>query len=124
MKQFSLEEFKKNPQRKVVTRSGMPVRILCTDAVGRSPIVGLINFCDKEVVDQFMENGSWFNNGVNYDRDLFFAPEKKEGWVSVYRNERGAIFFSTPYSTKEEALDALYDDKDTRIDTIKVEWEE
>lgn len=124
MKQFSLEEFEKNPNRKVVTRDGHSVRIVCTDAVGRSPIVGLINFGDKDVVDQFMENGSWFNNGVNYDRDLFFAPEKKEGWVSVYRNERGAIFFSTPYSTKEEALDALYDDKDTRIDTIKVEWEE
>lgn len=28
MKQFSLEEYLKNPQRKVITREGLPVRII------------------------------------------------------------------------------------------------
>ena len=31
MKQFSLEEYLKNPKRKVITRGGRPVRIICTD---------------------------------------------------------------------------------------------
>ena len=42
MKQFSLEEFKKNPNRKVVTRDGKQVRIICTDADRKNPIVALV----------------------------------------------------------------------------------
>lgn len=124
MEDFSLQEFLKNPSRKVVTRTGKPVRIVCTDVRGEFPVVGVIYYNDeKDIVDSFTENGKWTNE-CKSDLDLFFAPEKRIGWINVYRNERGAIFFSTPYSTKEETLDELYDDKDTRIDTIKVEWEE
>ena len=32
MKEFNLEEFKKNPSQKVITRDGRDVRIVCTDA--------------------------------------------------------------------------------------------
>ena len=124
MKPFSLEEFKKNPSRKVVTREGHSVRILCTDAKGDYPVVALVKKSENtDDVHIFRENGLYLE-GHEVNVDLFFAPEKKEGWVSVYRNVRGAIFFSTTYSTKEEAIDALYDDEDKRIDTIKVEWEE
>ena len=124
MKQFSLEEFKKNPNRKVVTKKGRPVRIICTDAVRRYPIIALVKFNKEEELNSYLPDGRWSFANENGDMNLFFAPEKKSGWVSVYRNERGSIFFSTPYPTKEEAIDALYDDKDTRIDTIKVTWEE
>lgn len=31
MKQFSLEEYIKNPSRKIVTRDGKEARIVCTD---------------------------------------------------------------------------------------------
>lgn len=31
MKQFNLEEYQKNPNRKVITRDGRNVRIICTD---------------------------------------------------------------------------------------------
>ena len=34
MKQFNLEEYKKNPNRKVITRDGKSVRIVCTDMIG------------------------------------------------------------------------------------------
>lgn len=124
MKPFNLQEYLANPSRKVVTRSGNPVRIICTDAKYEYPIVGLVELRENdEDTCNFKEDGT-FLDGYTHERDLFFSPGKREGWVSVYRNVRGAIFFSTPYSTKEEALDALYDDTDTRIDTIKVEWEE
>ena len=36
MKQFNLEEYKKNPNRKVITRDGKSVRIVCTDMIGTS----------------------------------------------------------------------------------------
>ena len=123
MKQFSLNEYLANPSRKVVTRYGRPVRIICTDAKGNYPVIGLVLSKEVEDPNSYTENGVYLNDNES-SSDLFFAPEKKEGWVSVYRNVRGNIFFNSPYRTKEEALDALYDDTDTRIDTIKVEWEE
>ena len=124
MEEFNLKKYITNPSRKVVTRSGKPVRIVCTDARGEFPVVGVIYYNDeKDIVDSFTENGKWANE-CESDLDLFFALEKREGWVCVYRNERGNIFFSVPYCTKQEAIDALYDDKDTHIDTIKVTWKE
>lgn len=124
MKQFSLKEYLANPLRKVVTRECKPARIVCTDAKGKYPVVALITTEENfEIAHHFKEDGTYIDGAVNLS-DLFFTTEKKEGWVNVYRNVRGNIFFSTPYYTKEEALDALYDDTDTRIDTIKVEWEE
>ena len=124
MKQFSLSEYLKNPSRKVVTREGKSARIVCTDAKGKYPVIALITTEENfEIAHHFKEDGTYIDGAVNLS-DLFFTTEKKEGWVSVYRNARGNILFSSTYRTKEEALDELYDDTDTRIDTIKVEWEE
>ena len=123
MKPFTLEEYLKNPSRKVVTKDGHSVRIICTDADGKAPVVALIKYEYEEIADKFRQDGTSLS-GWGYRRDLFFGPEKREGWVNVYRNVRGATVFGLPYSTKEEALDELYDDEDTLIDTIKVEWEE
>ena len=40
---FNLEEYTKNPNRKIVTRDGRAVtKILCTDAKGPFPIVALV----------------------------------------------------------------------------------
>ena len=33
MKQFTVEEYQKNPNRKVITRDGKSVRIVCTDII-------------------------------------------------------------------------------------------
>lgn len=123
MKRFNLDEFKKNPTRNVVTRNGLPVRILCTDAKSKSPVVALIEDNGEEHLFSYNQDGAWSKKHKG-EVDLFFAPEKRESWVNMYRNERGRIFFGRPYYTKEEALDELYDDKDTRIYTTKVEWEE
>ena len=123
MKLFDLEEYKKNPTRKVVTRDGLPVRIICTDAINTYPIVALVNDGKGEYTENYTPDGRFLEDDENI-LDLFFDVETKKGWVNVYRNVIGAIFFSTPYSTKEEAIDELYDDTNTRIDTIKVEWEE
>ena len=123
MKPFILNEYLANPSLKVVTRDGRPVRILCTDAKSDYPVIGLISSNGGDYPENYTENGTYLNN-YESDNDLFFGTVKKDGWVSVYRNVRGNIFFSSPYRTKEEALEALYDDTDTRIDTIKVESEE
>ena len=79
MKQFNLEEYLKNPSRKVVTRDGRNVRILCTDAKGDYPIVTLMETLDDsiEFVSRFKKDGHFLDNDDNNSNlDLFFLPEK------------------------------------------------
>lgn len=85
MKQFNLQEYLKNPERKVVTRDGRKVRIICTDRKGLDvkPIVALITLpnCD-EIVKCFWSDGIEMS-GEEDKNDLFFVPEKHEGWINL-----------------------------------------
>ena len=123
MKQFNLEEYLKNPSRKVVTRGGRNVnRILCTDMKGDYPIVAVVesyngNF--QEILT-YTNDGAYYCNNTSKD-DLFFAPEKHEGWVNVYKDDDHFYASMDIFKTKEEA-EAL--SCSSCIATVKVEWEE
>ena len=120
MKQFSLEEYLNNPSRKVVTRDGRKVRIICTDAKREFPIIALIEDDTIEHVRTFRKNGYFSVHDIDNSYDLFFAPEKHEGWVNVYKD--GDHFYSSMdiFKTKKEA-EAL--SCSSCIATVKVEWE-
>lgn len=120
MKQFNLEEYLKNPSKKVVTRDGSKVRIICTDKKGACPIVALIERSDgvAEETVTYKENGKFFGDS-SYKYDLFFAPEKHEGWVNVYRI--GGLGCRCIFDSEEEARQNA--DKEA-IATVKIEWEE
>ena len=76
MKQFTLEEYLKNPSLKVVTRDGRPARIVCTNVKGKYPVIGLILYNDQEeFIYNFTENGRW-SIGIKSDRDLFFLEQE------------------------------------------------
>ena len=122
MKPFSLEEFKKNPSRKIVTRSGDPVQIICTTAKSTHPIVALIKYpLEYEEAIQFRNDGSRYNNESAFD--LFFAPEKVDGWVNVYKQSENYIRTGcTVYKTKEEAMKNI--NGTYYIATVHIEWEE
>ena len=118
MKQFSLEEYLKNPERKIITRDGRAVKIHCTNYIGAYPIIAQVegygystNFCKdgRSVI------------GEEPSCDLFFAPEKKVSWVNVYENEYGAYVLGKIFIGKEheEVTTGL-----TYITTAKIEWEE
>ena len=122
MKQFSLEEYLKNPSRKVVTREGRNVnRILCTDARGQYPIVALVEALDNgnESAFSYTKDGRFYPN-EEHIYDLFFAPEKHEGCVNVYRTQGklGCVFI---YDSEKEAR---RNGGETAIATVKIEWEE
>ena len=123
MKQFNLKEYLENPSRKVVTKNGRNARIICTDAKGNFPIVALIETLDgtTEVPHKFKKNGYFFIGNEDYHLNLFFAPEKHEGWINVYKD--GDHFYSSMaiFKTKDEA-EAL--SCSSCIATVKVEWEE
>ena len=116
MKQFSLEEYLKNPSRKVVTRDGRNVKIHCTDLMYGPPIVAKIEGEDHS--HSFYEDGSRCRN-VESPRDLFFATEKHEGWVNIYSGsiKYGGEIYDTENDAKNSASSSV-------VATIKIEWEE
>ena len=124
MKQFNLEEYLKNPSKKVVTRRGKAVKIHCTNHASNRPIIAQVEGSDYSV--SFTENGKAFisNNVISKD-DLFFAPEKHEVWTNVYRrsNEDYDIGFGGTYPSEKEAKDSIVPSLDC-VATVKIEWEE
>lgn len=127
MKQFNLEEYLKNPSRKVVTRSGRDARIICTDKKGFLCIVALVsNGNGGEDTFVYYSNGT-SQAGVNSSIDLFFASIKHEGWVNLYKDggkvEIGTIYpFKSEKDAKKASNDEGYDDG--YVATCKITWEE
>lgn len=124
MKPFKLDEYLKNPSRKLITGDGRKVkRILCTDAMGPYPIVALVDYGSYDKALSYTRDGNLYIGGLNED-DLFFAPEKREGWINIYKNYTGFHFPSHIYQTKKDAEKAGGDVGNGYITTIKIEWEE
>ena len=124
MKEFNLDEYLKNPKRKVVTRDGREVtRILCTDAKSKSyPIVALIKSPDEEEEYPFRYtvNGQYFPD-YKQQYDLFFVTEKDEGWGVI----SGSSHFSSIFSSKKEAEEYIERAGTKNTATIaKIEWED
>lgn len=121
MKAFNLEEYLKNPDKKVVTRDGRPVRIVCTDREHEHPIIALIKEKDDtEVIYDYNEQGEFLDNDCS-NADLMFASEKKTGWVNIYnRATRGCGLI---YESEEKAKQNADKDK-PYVATTKIEWEE
>lgn len=125
MKPFSLEEYLANPSKKVVTRDGRKIRIICTDAKSPYPIIALVESTDSttEQLLSFIKNGKYFYNRSSAD-DLFFAPEKHEGWVNLYRTETSSQYVtSNLYNSEEKAIE-IGRTSENYIATTKIEWEE
>ena len=117
MKPFNLEEYLAKPFRKVVTRDGRPVRIICTDANGICPVVGLVAYENNELALNATKDGR-----IDGVLDFFFASEKHEGWINLYKSginwSLGASIWQTEEEAKEWVGAADY------VTTIKIEWEE
>ena len=121
MKQFNLDEYLKNPDRHIVTRNGIDAKIICTDgSIKAYPIFALIqNEEGKDVL-------SFTNEGINTEGyessfDLFFAPEKHEGWVNVYKSGNGWSLGTNIWQTEAEAKKWV--GAADYATTIKIEWE-
>ena len=124
MKQFNLEEYLANP-RKVITRDGRNARIICTDAKNDYPIVALIEMPNGRERHPFgyKKDGTCII-GKKLSCDLFFAPEKHEGWLNIYRGESRFYLRGNPYKSKEEADEVAKANYKTFCTTVKIEWEE
>ena len=127
MKQFNLEEYLKNPSRKVVTRDRKAVKIHCTNYVNAYPVIAEIEGSGES--HSYTKYGTLLFD-VDSSDDLFFASEKHEGWVNIYKSGVqketlvcmvnryvGSCIWPNKVAAKEAA------DPDP-ISTIKIEWEE
>lgn len=126
MKPFDLKEYLQNPNKKIVTRFGSLVRILCTDrrddSFTESPIVALVpNLDGGEDAIYYKENGICYES-MNHDLDLFFATEKRDGWINIYADSAGRAG-SYIYRTQKEAI-SVGKGNPNYVATVKIEWEE
>lgn len=123
MKPFDLEAAKAG--KPVCTRDGRKARIICFDTInkGNYPIIALLEDKGSEAIFYYNKDGKC---NVGTELDLMMLPEKKEGWVNVYKSYN--VGKKTPciasiYPTKEEAKKSSVVGLDY-VDTVKIEWEE
>lgn len=118
LKPFDIQKAREG--KPVCTRDGRKVRIICFDRKylydGQDfSIVALVNEGTySESVYSYTKDGL-FEPGKCHNYDLMMLPEKKEGWVNVYKNQ----IHYTPKSA-EEGHKGITD----YIKTIRVEWED
>lgn len=122
MKEFNLDEYLKEPSKKIVTKDGRAVRIICTNAKNEFPIIALITNDSKEVLMDYNNNGKVSPDEMT-DLDLFFAPIKKEGWVNLFKNEELPFVNGDVYKSEKDAKEAAEGESDF-IASVKIEWEE
>lgn len=121
LKPFSLELAKAG--KPVCTRDGRKARIICFDAKGEKPIIALIANGNSEDVNYYYITGKVRFLDKEDENDLMMLPEKKEGWINIYRSEKGEYWSGQMlFSTKKDATDAH--DHAQYVTTVKVEWEE
>ena len=124
MKQFSLKAYLDRPDRKVMTRNGRSVRIICTNRLDEDyPIIALVSSEDLEDLLSYTKGGKLYKN-QNDDRDLFFVGVKKEGWINLYKFNSVIAPGTKVYDTEENAKSEIGNKSENYISTIKIKWEE
>ena len=122
MKQFNLEEYLNNTSRKIVTRDGRDVRIICTDFNNPDfPVIGEIK--DYKWPLSFTINGETIK-GRQLSNDLFFVSKKKERWINLYYDKiRNKVYFGKVFKIKEKAK-KMGKSQNNYVITIPIEWED
>ena len=128
MEQFSLEKYLANPSRKVVTREGRKVRILCTNAKSDFPIIALVESINGNVelpLSYSRDGLHSVGENIISNYELFFASEKHEGWINIFKSSNDIAFLeqSRIFKSKEDAEKYGKDCK-CYAATVKVEWED
>ena len=133
LKPFDIQKAREG--KPVCTRDGHKARIICFDYNGETgdyPIVALVHYnkgnkCYERVL-KYTSDGMFNKYGdCRHDDDLMMLPEKKEGWVNVYRDCDGANMTKDDniYSSKEAAIaSAHFIDGNSYVATTIIRWEE
>ena len=122
LREFDLEAAKSG--KPVCTKDGRKARIICFDRDWDMHIVALVADPLGESVHYYLSNGKVDFDKQN-DEDLMMLPEKKEGWVNLYRDEESKRVYSGEFIFSErEKAEKYYECNDTKVATVHVNWEE
>lgn len=103
LKPFNLKEALAGAS--VVTRSGIPVRIICTDKKSRDEVelVGLIDYGMYEETNTWEQDGRFWNSS-HLELDLFMKVKTKKLWLAVSKESLlGLYSTSCAYEDKEKS---------------------
>ena len=129
MKQFSLEEYLKNPSKKIITRDGRNARIICTDRKDfNAPIIALID--DDSVESErglyyTKEGKAYTDDSLVSNADLFFDTQKHEGWVNIFKGTKNDNCYVGKPRVCESKEDAEEAGKEwSSYMPVKIKWED
>lgn len=122
-KPFDLEKAMRNGG-KCRTALGQDVRLLCTDAPGKFPVIGYRLVNGTAITEKWTLKGDQQFGGCN---DLINIPEKRTGWIAHEGpglHSKSIRWSSNIFATKEGLLEDLdaYDPK--KIIIQEISWEE
>ena len=119
LKPFDLEAAKAG--KPVCTRDGRKARIVCYDRKSENyPILALVENNSNEQVVKYTTAGKKKDQCTS-PYDLMMLPEKKEGWINIYKKSNDECYFAHIYDTK--ALAEIGKNAGC-IATVRIEWEE
>ena len=123
LKPFDIQKAREG--KPVCTRDGRKVRVLCYDFKQNEeyPILVAVENKDGKECALLYSNGGISEMYKSSNNELAMLPEKKEGWVNVYKGIDGITFSRHPHISKEKAIEEA-GSLPGRIDTVKVFWEE
>lgn len=127
LKPFNLEAVKAG--KPVCTRDGRKARIICFDSKNdpRRPIVALVEHNDNELLYEYTIEGKerFSHISTTGTSDLMMLPEKKEGWVNLYRDEESKrVYCGESIFSEREKAEKHYEYNDTKVATVSINWEE
>ena len=133
LKPFNLEASRSG--KPVCTRDGRKARIICFDRISGDDYYKIVACVtafdwDFEEVIVYGIDGYIVDSQNPRDEDLMMLPEKKEGWVNIYKSENGTYYTGAIFGEEIAALVNTSEIEITTgnigdyIDTFKIRWEE
>lgn len=92
---------------KYKTASGKNVRILCVDAVGTFPVVGMIE--GEDGADCWTRDGFFYTPNKDCGYNLVAVPEIRTVWVNVYDDGNGPVA-TTSFQSEDRARELAFPD--------------
>lgn len=98
---------------------GRKTRIICFDkkCLDEQILIVLVDCGKEESIYFYTTDGKCIDDFSSFD--LMMLPEKKEGWVNIYR---GQVY--NAFEKAEEARKIAEHGGDNCLKTIKINWEE
>lgn len=119
MRKFDINLAKQG--KPVGTRDGYKARIICFDKAGVYPIIALVQEEGMETCHFYAKDGKCVDYKHKYD--LMMLPEKRSGWVNVYKECDGEYYVEkVVYKIKGHAVENA--SSQNYVGTVRIEFYE